>query len=306
MDSQITKYESSLLVVLVMVAIFGYIFLNENKKRSNELERVHLEQIRKVTEVENETKREIENLDILATAISVYDVDLDKKIYGKNDTTVKPLASLAKTLTVLVALNTNSYNDITVTENALQEEGDYGLKESETWGVADLAKFTLVLSANDGASALSRNDRNFLNKMNIEAKYIGMKDARFLNVTGLDIDEELAGAYGSAVDANKMAIHALEKYPNIFKATILPELQLKSKSGFSYNIKNTNPSVEEIPNIEFSKTGFTDLAGGNLTIIFRNINGHKIAVTLLGSTFSGRFLDIEKIVHVLYNTYKYE
>ena len=51
----------------------------------------------------------------------------------------------------------------------------------------------------------------------------------------------------------------------------------------------------------FSKTGNTTLAGGNLTIIFKNKIGHNMAITLLGSTEEGRFSDMEKLVEIAYN-----
>ncbi|MEK7104417.1 MAG: hypothetical protein AAB868_00065, partial [Patescibacteria group bacterium] len=54
-----------------------------------------------------------------------------------------------------------------------------------------------------------------------------------------------------------------------------------------------------IPNILFSKTGLTPLAGGNLTVIYKNKYGHNIAITILGSTSEGRFSDIERIVNML-------
>jgi D-alanyl-D-alanine carboxypeptidase len=53
-----------------------------------------------------------------------------------------------------------------------------------------------------------------------------------------------------------------------------------------------------MPNILFSKTGYTVLAGGNLTIIFKDKMKHDIAITVLGSTISGRFSDMEKLVNI--------
>ena len=82
----------------------------------------------------------------------------------------------------------------------------------------------------------------------------------------------------------------------------MPEINLKSESGFEHNFKNTNILIGKIPNLLFSKTGFTEIAGGNLVVIFKDKGGREIAVTLLGSTFDGRFADMEKIVNILYNS----
>ena len=45
-----------------------------------------------------------------------------------------------------------------------------------------------------------------------------------------------------------------------------------------------------------SKTGFTDLAGGNLVIAFDAGLSHPIIISVLGSTQEGRFRDVEKLV----------
>jgi D-alanyl-D-alanine carboxypeptidase len=254
---------------------------------------------------ENRTKKIEEILldtPLLARAVSVYDTTEQKKVFGENDEVAMPIASLAKIMTVLVGLNIHSEDEIVViSENAINQNGDFGIFINEKWKVGDLAKFSLLVSANDGAYAVVEEDETFLEQMNSKAKRIGMTNVLFLNSTGLDIDTMHAGAVASALDVNIMASYALLAQPEIFGITTKPEINLKSESGFMHNFKNTNLIVDKIPNLLFSKTGYTELAGGNLVIIFGDRRGHKIAVTLLGSTFDGRFADMEKIVEVLYN-----
>jgi D-alanyl-D-alanine carboxypeptidase len=139
--------------------------------------------------------------------------------------------------------------------------------------------------------------------MNSKARRLGLLSATFYNSTGLDIDEHKAGAYATAEDVNQMNIYALKAYPEIFSATTFSDITLTSESGFLHNVKNTDVSLDKIPNVIFSKTGFTAIAGGNLAIIFKDKMNHDIAITLLGSTFSGRFTDMEKIVSVLELSY---
>jgi D-alanyl-D-alanine carboxypeptidase len=80
--------------------------------------------------------------------------------------------------------------------------------------------------------------------------------------------------------------------------TTLPEITFKSETKYIHKIKNTNIIIEKIPNLFFSKTGFTTLAGGNLTVVFENKAGHILAITLLGSTKEGRFSDMGKLVEI--------
>jgi len=45
-----------------------------------------------------------------------------------------------------------------------------------------------------------------------------------------------------------------------------------------------------------SKTGYTDLAGGNLLVIVEYPIGHPLGIVVLGSSAEGRFLDVKKIL----------
>lgn len=290
---QTLKENKIIIFILLVLAIEAILFSTGNFK---------LEQA--FQEKENEYKKiekTLSELDTVAFAISVKDLDLDRKLFGKNDNFPLPLASLVKTMTTLIALEDYSPKEIiSIKEEAIKEEGDFGLFANEKWKVEDLAKLTLLTSANDGIIALVENKDEVLNKMNAKAKRLGMNHTYFFNHTGLDMGSRV-GAIGSAEDMNTLSAFALASKPEIFQATIKEEMSLVSESGFNHDIKNTNTIIEKIPNLIFSKTGFTDISGGNLSIIFKNKNDHNIAVTVLASTFEDRFSDMEKIVNVLYN-----
>ena len=244
----------------------------------------------------------LNNLSMEARAVSIYDNTLDKKIYGKNDDIPMPIASLTKIMTVVTALNGHDMDDVLfISQNALKQESDYGFYVNEKFKIGDLAKFTLIGSANDGAYALAESENNFLEKMNIKAQKIGMGKALFLNPTGLDIDAKRAGAYATSQGMNILAMYALKAYREVFNASVMPEIKIRSLSGFEHNIKNTDVVLDKIPNMLFSKTGFSSLAQGNLTIIYKSKNEHIISITVLGSTEKGRFMDMEKIVNILEN-----
>ncbi|HWA31978.1 MAG TPA: hypothetical protein VG694_00795 [Candidatus Paceibacterota bacterium] len=243
---------------------------------------------------------------VLAKAVSVYDATANEKLYGKGDDTPMPLASLAKIMTITTALERHSSDDlISISKDSLSQSGDYGLYLGEKWNVIDLAKLTLIESANDGAYALSGGDPAFMKDMEAKARRIGADQSSFLTPTGLDITNAdgsvKASAFASAEGVNQMAVFALREYPDVFGVTVLPAITLTSESGFTHTFKNTDTIVSKIPNLLFSKTGYTNTAGGNLCIIFVNAAGHEIAVTVLGSTFDGRFDDMENLVKVLYD-----
>ena len=287
--------ENNLLFFILIVLILEAVLFSVGNDKSNIIFR---NRENKFVEIQNV----FPSVPIQAKAFSIYDQTLDRKIYGKNDEEEMPIASLVKIMTIVASLNGRNMDDIvSVSSNALKQETNYGFFVSEKFKVKDLAKLTLIGSANDGAYALAENKNNLLEKMNDKARKIGMENTLFSNFTGLDMNEKSAGAYASAQDVNIMAMYALRAYPEIFSASILPEINIKSESGFEHSIKNTNIILDKISGILFSKTGFTPLAGGNLTVIYKNKYEHNIVVTVLGSTLEGRFYDMEKIVDTLYN-----
>lgn len=288
------KENNFLFFILIIVAIEAILFSVENNKLNNEF----LNKENEFLKIQNI----FTDIPIQAKAFSIYDETLNRKIYGRNDEIQMPIASLTKIMTVVTALNTHKIDDvISISLEALKQDSDYGFFVNEKFDIEDLAKFTLVGSANDGAFALVENEDDFLNKMNLKAQKIGMQNTFFLSSTGLDLDKDLISAFASASDVNIMAMYALKAYPEIFYASIMPEITIRSKNGFEHKIENTDIILNKIPNILFSKTGYTPLAGGNLAIIYRNNYGHNIVITVLGSTRDGRFSDMEKIINVLYD-----
>jgi D-alanyl-D-alanine carboxypeptidase len=293
------KSNNLLIFIFILIVLEAFLLLSSNfeLKKKQESDAIKSEETRLAR-----IQQIFDTNPVLAKTFSVYDETDKKEIYSKNGNDILPFASLSKIMTVLVALENHKPDDIiTISQNSTETDKNYALTSGEKWTVGDLAKFTLIASSNDGARILAMNDPNFLKKMNQKAIEIGMQNSTFSNFTGLDLDVKKAGSYGKALDVNYMALYAIEKYPEIFNATVAPDAAIKSLSGYEHDIKNTNKITEEIPGLLFSKTGLTTLAGGNLTVIFRNRANHMIAITLLGSTQEGRFSDMEKLVGIAYN-----
>lgn len=280
-----------LLLVVALEAIFFYLG-NLKIDIAQKKEEASLERLEK----------NLASLSLEAKAVSIFDGTEYKKIYGKNDEESLPIASIAKVMTVLISLNNHKAEDIiNISLPAFRQEGDYIFYIEEKFNIIDLAKITLIVSSNDGAYALVEDIPDFKEQANLKARKLGALKANFINATGLDENALIAGAYASAEDVNLINLYALKAFKEIFKSTTMPEINLKSASMFDHSFKNTNIILDKIPNILFSKTGYTPLAGGNLAIVFKDKRGHEIAITVLGSTYAGRFSDMEKIVNELYN-----
>ena len=132
--------------------------------------------------------------------------------------------------------------------------------------------------------------------MNRTANELKLRDLHFFNETGLDLGDASAGAYGSAHDVAKLLAYITKEAPEILEATRYDSMEFTSLENLPHVATNTNIIARLIPGLIGSKTGFTDLAGGNLAITFDAGLGYPIVVVVLGSTIDDRFTDTEALV----------
>jgi len=249
------------------------------------------------------------DVSVQAASVYIYDTVTKKVIYDKNAELQLPLASLTKVMTALTVSNLLPDRDIVrITADDLSEEGDSGLVPNEEWSVKDLLDFSLIVSSNDGSRALasvagafltadatSSAVSAFVREMNRTAKALGLHETYFLNQSGLDMSETLSGGYGSAKDIAILVDHILRTKPHLLEATSFDRLNVTSELAV-HDATNTNKAINMIPNVIASKTGFTDLSGGNLVVAFDAGFAHPVIISVLGSTYDGRFEDMAQLV----------
>ncbi|MEK7642502.1 MAG: serine hydrolase [Patescibacteria group bacterium] len=290
---QRAKYFFRALLVFSVLSVFIFIVLINSIEKEAE-------------PIASTTNRgENERISIEAKSAFVWDILNQQELFSKNADLALPLASLTKVMTALTAKQILDDNDtIIIEEGDLSPEGDSDFKIGETWRAQDLIDFVLITSSNDGAHALAKTamrkeggEEDFIKKMNKTALDIGLENSRFWNEHGLDRRIDRGGAYGSARDMARLFEYSLKNSPNILEATRHDNLAIYS-SATVYNAINTNVSVSAISGLLASKTGFTDLAGGNLTIIFDAGLQRPVVVAVLGSSEEGRFSDTLKLVEM--------
>lgn len=234
-----------------------------------------------------------------AEAAYVFDVRTGKVLFARNEEAQLPLASLTKVMTALVA--SRMPGDTVIAYNT-----------GEEWSLKELLDYTLMVSSNNGASAIAgaggailsqKSDGTeikdvdlFIKKMNEQANALRLSQTFYLNPSGLDVNETLSGAYGSAKDMTFLFAHILKEEPALMEATTYDSLPFNSLNGTVHTAENTNILAQTIPGLLASKTGYTDLAGGNLVIAFDAGPAHPIIVAVLGSSQEGRFMDVEKLI----------
>ena len=242
-----------------------------------------------------------ESVTIQGKAAIVYDLATGEVLYEKNSRSQLPLASLTKLLTVYAAAETLPRDStVTISGTALLSDGESGFMEGERFAFDDLARLALVSSSNDATAAIAETAAvaratTGKNMLASAASALGLAQTYALNGTGLDESTSVSGGYGSARDIAVLSGKLIEKAPQIARATIEPNISIHSKDGVLHTLPNTNPGITRIPNALLSKTGFTDLAGGNLAVVYDAGIGHPVAIVVLGSTRDGRFSDVNAL-----------
>lgn len=251
------------------------------------------------------------DVSIQADAAIVIDLNTGTVLYEKNADAQLPLASVIKVPLALAVTEVLDLDDMmTMPFDTSFTEGGQRLLKGERWRIGDVLHFTLIASSNEGAQALAlaadaklralypvpETEPAALWRMNDLAKGLGLSSTYFRNVSGLDLSSTEAGAYGTARDIAKLFAYAATARAEIFAGTSHDDLLLEDSSGATTAAFNTNDALGQIPGLILGKTGYTDLAGGNLAIVFDAGLSQPIAAVVLGSSFDGRFSDMRILV----------
>ena len=299
---------SQLLVLAVILGgAFGSLWYFQSKSAQS-VEEVIEQPYRQVTEETLETTpNKLTDLTLRADAAYVWDVAGQRALYKKNEGDTLPLASITKLMTALLAHELiTDQTRVDVPLAAIQQSGNSGLLAGEELTVEELSQLALISSSNDAAYALGASvgallgDRDpaqqFIEGMNIRANELQLPTLSFKNTTGLDMSAVEAGAMGSARDVSFLMEYILVNYPEILAPTTQSATRVYNTAGAYHDVDNTNAIATQIPNLLGSKTGYTDLAGGNLTVAFDLGLNRPIIITVLGSTRDARFSDVLELV----------
>ncbi|TSC85919.1 MAG: D-alanyl-D-alanine carboxypeptidase [Parcubacteria group bacterium Gr01-1014_8] len=246
-----------------------------------------------------------------AKAALVYDMHERAVLFEKNAETQLPLASLTKVPLMLVVSEVlQPFDTVTISRDAVEKGEGGGLGTGDSWRVRDLVDFTLIRSSNAGAEALAEAAEPLLRakypdapdtntavwRMNKLAQELGLAKTYFANPSGLDIGTTQPGAMGSARDVATLFAHAVAVDQDLFSGTSDPNADLGPLNGSPSATINTNDALPDIPGLVLGKTGYTDLAGGNVVVVFEVGPGHPVVVVVLGSSYDGRFKDMRSLV----------
>ena len=204
------------------------------------------------------------------------DQTTNRVMFEKDPDAKRPLASLSKMMTFLIALEAIenkevSKNDIiTIDKDMAKVKGSsYHLKVGEKVPLYELMKGLMIVSGNDASIAIakhiSKDEKTFVERMNAKAKEIGMINTSFVNPNGLPIyDLQNPKALpkeniSTARDIAKLGKYMFDNYEK--EVVAITDMQTYSYPERNFQKNNTNALLGIIPAVDGIKTGYTVNAG---------------------------------------------
>ena len=214
---------------------------------------------------------------ISAASAILVDAESGRVLYEKDAHTQRLIASTTKLLTALVAAEsvTDLQKTITVQrEDTLTEGSSMYLKVGEEVTLEALLYGLLLQSGNDAALALARvcagDVGTFVAQMNQKAQQLGMADSHFSNPNGLDAQNH----YSTAADMAKLAVACMEN-ELVAKITATRSMTLGTRT-----FVNHNKLLSQYEGCVGMKTGYTQAAGRTLVSAARRDGQLLVCVTL--------------------------
>lgn len=232
-----------------------------------------------------------------ASGIVILDLESGQRLYGRQETVRRPMASITKLMTALIiAENHDMDEQVRIPDNIGTVKGNTAnLPPGEIFTVGNLLSALLIASANDAAYALalhhSATESSFIYNMNIRAEALGMKSTSFANASGLDHPRQ----WSTPQDIAWLTMFAL-KYPEIRNRMSTESDVVYSRQGSQVSLSHTHLLVHSSNAVWGGKTGTTDAAGQCLVSLVE-YEGKEYVVVLLNSL--QRYGDMKSILHAI-------
>lgn len=228
-----------------------------------------------------------------AEAWTILDSQTGQTIASHNEDLQRAPASLTKMMVAYITLKEIQAGKLdknevitatSVVNMVMWDESQMYLKEGDQISVDQLLAGLIVMSANDAAVTLaekiSGSVPKFVERMNQEAKALGMQQTNFQNPAGITMPEH----YSTAADLAKLSQALVNETPNY--------LFYSKQQSFSYNQRfhrATNLLLKMDPTVDGLKTGFTRAAGYNLAAtairpsMDMSLSNRRLIVVVMGS-----------------------
>jgi D-alanyl-D-alanine carboxypeptidase len=191
----------------------------------------------------------------------------------------RPMASIPKLMTALVALERLSLDDVVTVPPVAARVGEstLDLRAGQRISVRDLLIGTLVPSANDAATTLAvaagGSEARFVALMNRKAAELGLRGTHYRNPHGLDQPGHVSTARDTAVLVrDALRVPTIRRYAGMSRATL----------SDGRVVESTDNLLGRVPGLVGGKTGHTFGAGWSQAA-FASSGGVGITAVVLGS-----------------------
>lgn len=218
---------------------------------------------------------------IRAAAAVVEDMQTGQVLYGRRARAFRPVASLTKIVTALIAMDRLRPSEVVSVrpEAAAQGGSRLGLRVGERISVRNLLYALLLQSSNDAAVALAQavsgSVGRFVKLMNRTSTRLGATGTRFRSPSGLD---DRGGS--TAADLALLARTAMRS--SLFARIVGTKTRdIPSPDGGFRHIQNRNALLWLYPGAIGVKTGMT-IPAGNCLVAAARYRGRRVLVVVLG------------------------
>jgi len=222
--------------------------------------------------------------EIASGSAMVIDLTTHKVIYASHPDRVRPIASITKLMTAMVVLDAHLPLDEKLTvdiSHTPEMRGVYSrVRLNSEISRKNMLLLALMSSENRAAASLAHHYPGgynaFIRAMNAKARALGMTNTRYVEPTGLSINN-----VSTARDLTKLLI-ATKQYPLLGQlSTTHEDMANFSSPNYTLPFRNTNHLVYKPDwNIQLTKTGFTNEAGHCL-VMRTTINQRPVALVVL-------------------------
>lgn len=222
--------------------------------------------------------------EIASGSAMIVDLQSNKVLYSSHPDLVRPIASITKLMTVMVVLDAHLPMDELLSvdiSHTPEMKGVYSrVRLNSKISRKDMMLLALMSSENRAAASLAHHYPGgydaFIRAMNAKAKSLGMTHTRYVEPTGLSIEN-----VSTARDLSKMLI-ATKQYPLLGQlSTTKEDMATFSNPPYTLPFRNTNHLVYRNNwNIQLTKTGFTNNAGHCL-VMRTVINNRPVSLVVL-------------------------
>jgi len=250
-----------------------------------------------------------DDLDLTADSYVLMDADSGKVLLAHNEHKRLAPASMTKLMTLTLAAEDLAKGKFDLTDKLQASEdackmggSQIYLEPGEKMTAEDILISIAVGSANDASVAMAEqlegSHKNFVQRMNHEAKLMGLKDTHFVNAYGLPDPNHYSSAYDMAV----IARNAL-KHPKLLELSSIKEYNLREGK---FKLYNTNKLLWWYQGADGFKTGWTTEAKHCLTATAKRDGLRLIAVVMAAPDKHGNFRDSMKLFNYGFARYTYK